>query len=320
MDTDLFRELLRNANWLWALLSLALGFAMMAVSCWKWRVLMGDLRSKVTFAEMLKVYAIGYYFSNLLPTNIGGDVARSYLLGEKVGSQSRSAVGVFLERGSGVLFLLLLVILAPLARPELYSHPALWIPAMLSAMLLLGLVLLVAFRKPIQKLESIVPGLVRRTVPFASFRAKLVVLWDGLFSQLRSFYRQLSAALLLLRSNPSEILAVAATTATFYGMTWMHAYFAFRVFGIAPAWVDVIAVTPAAMLVSTLPIAPFGSLGIMEASMTGYFSLVGIAPASGTAMGLFLRFQVVLTGLVGFFLFLGHKHAAQPTDGRGGKP
>ena len=308
IDTGNFRDLLRNADIFWVVFSLALTVGMISVSCWKWRILIGELRYKVTFVEMLKVYFIGYYFTNLLPTSIGGDVARSYLLGQKVGSHSASVVGVFLERGSGGLFLLLLVILAPLARPHLYSHPAVWIPALLSIMLLFGLALLVVFRKPIQKLESIVPAMVHRIVPFASFREKLSALWNGLFVWLHSFYCQLSAALLLLKSKPSEIFGVAGTTAAFYGMTWLNNYVVFRVFGVAPAWGDVIAVTPTVMLVTALPIAPFGSLGLMEASMTGYFALVGMTLASGTAAGLFLRFKTVLTGLVGLFLFIGHKY------------
>jgi hypothetical protein len=75
---------------------------------------------------------------------------------------------------------------------------------------------------------------------------------------------------------------------------------------------DVIAVTPASMFVTSLPITPFGSLGLMEASLVGYFALVGIAPASGTAMALFVRFHGILVGLAGLFFFLGRKESPPP--------
>jgi uncharacterized protein (TIRG00374 family) len=312
MDADLLWQLLLNANLYWASLSLVVGFCMLLVSCWKWWILMGEFRSEVTFAEALKIYCIGYYFGTFLPSSFGGDVVRSYFLGKKIGSHSASAAGVFLERGSGMVCLLLLVILAPLAKPQLYSHPAIWIPALLSAMLLLGLVVLVAFRKPIQKLEGIVPSWIRQAVPFRSLRDRSVVLWGGLFSRLRSFYHAVNSALVFIRNNPFDLLAVTVTTVAFYGMTWLSPWIAFRIFGNAPAMADVIAVTPASMLIASLPIAPFGSLGLMEASMAGYFALVGIAPASGTATALFLRFHVLLVGLAGLFFFLARKESLPP--------
>jgi glycosyltransferase 2 family protein len=312
IDVDLFWKLLLNANVYWASLSLTLGTCMLVVSCWKWWLLMGEFRHKVSFSEALKIYCIGYYFGIFLPSNFGGDFVRSYFLGKKIGNQSASAAGVFLERGSGMVFLLLLVILAPLAQPQLYSHPAIWIPALLAAMLLLGLILLVVFRKPIQRLEDIVPYWIRQLVPFHSLRDRFVVLWGALFSRLRSFYREVSSALAFIRTNPSDLLAVAGTTAAFYGMTWLNSWIAFRIFGVAPSIADVIAVTPAAMLVASLPIAPFGALGLMEASMAGYFAFVGIPPASSTAMALFLRLHVLLVGLAGLFFFLGRKDAPPP--------
>ena len=103
-------EQVRQFDWRFAVLSLLLSGAMVSISTWKWKVLLGQQGHALSFPHLLRVYFIGYYFSNFLPSNFGGDVVRSLYTGRRIGSQQRAAIAVFLERFTGLILLLVLVV------------------------------------------------------------------------------------------------------------------------------------------------------------------------------------------------------------------
>ena len=50
------------------------------------------------FSRLFVLYLIGKFFNNFMPSMVGGDITRILLLGRQIGSQSRSAASVILER------------------------------------------------------------------------------------------------------------------------------------------------------------------------------------------------------------------------------
>lgn len=67
---------LRASNLLWLLLSAGFFFAFLLVSNWRWQVLLNARGLRFSFGYLLKVYFVAWMFNNVLPTSIGGDVAR----------------------------------------------------------------------------------------------------------------------------------------------------------------------------------------------------------------------------------------------------
>jgi len=104
-------------------------FMMLIASCAKWKVVLDLKEKKVPFTELLKIYMVGYFFSNMLPSTVGGDVVRSYYAGRIIENQAFSAVSIFVERFSGILFLFILVIVAPVLQPQLYKSAYILFPA-----------------------------------------------------------------------------------------------------------------------------------------------------------------------------------------------
>jgi uncharacterized protein (TIRG00374 family) len=74
----------------------------------RWRYLVLD--SKVSIIYMIKLYFIGSFFNNFLPTSIGGDAYKILKLGEKIGSKTNSFTATFLERFIGMIALLVIAI------------------------------------------------------------------------------------------------------------------------------------------------------------------------------------------------------------------
>ena len=143
-----FTQMLKEVDLPYLLISVVLSVMMVGISCLKWHVLLAYHGSSVCYSILLRYYLIGYYFTTLLPSNMGGDAVRSYYAGKRIGSQTRAAVSVFIERISGLIFLLVLVAAAPMLHPRLYCHSAIWIPAVSAVCVIGALVVLSQARRP----------------------------------------------------------------------------------------------------------------------------------------------------------------------------
>jgi len=102
-----------------------------ALSAFKWGVLLRARGHDLPFPWLLGVYLIGQFANNFLPTSVGGDAARLLTLGRRIGSYAQASASVFLERLTGFLALSLIAIVAllisatDLLGPRLETDPGL---------------------------------------------------------------------------------------------------------------------------------------------------------------------------------------------------
>lgn len=299
-----FLGMLEQIDPVYVALSLTLSFAMVAVSCLKWHVLLRHQGTPVPYRHLFRLYLVGYYFTSLLPSNVGGDVARSYYVGKRIGSQSDAAVSVFIERVSGLLLLLILVVAAPALRPELYAQPTVLIPATGAAALLVVLGMLLRARQPLKRTLEVI-----HTWRSRHGGGRVVEGVERLVEAIREkalrFHQKLGRALHALKRDRTVLGPVLLLTVLFYVLTWINVYVSFRAFGVAVPLVDVIAVVPVCMIVAMIPIAPLASLALAEGTYIFYFGLLGVSTEASLAMGLLLRCKLLFIGLIGCLLYLG---------------
>lgn len=93
-------------------LALLIQLGCVVVSAVKWRVLLRARSHDLPFPWLLRVYFIGQFANNFLPTSVGGDALRVVQLGRRIGSYAQSSASVFLERLTGFLALSLIANLA----------------------------------------------------------------------------------------------------------------------------------------------------------------------------------------------------------------
>jgi len=110
MTNDLIKvyESLNSVNVSFILLASFLLIVNYLFSSLRWYYL--NLDKNVSFFYLLKLYLIGTFFNNFLPTSIGGDSYKIYKLGQKIGSTTHAFTATFLERFIGMLTLILLSI------------------------------------------------------------------------------------------------------------------------------------------------------------------------------------------------------------------
>lgn len=292
-------------------LSFGLSFIMVSMSCLKWMVIIRYEGYQVSFRELLKYYYVGYFFSNILPSNVGGDVARSCMLGKRIGSQSRAAVSVFLERVSGVVILLLLVVLAPLLRRDLYWSLLMQF-AVMGAIFLLVCIAASVFLKVFRSVvlspdEAVCDGreegdddtvVTRGAHKLVSFVVRLQRI---VFAKMRIFHERLLVSMSGLSTK--AVLLIVFLSCVFYFLTLINVLVAFAAFGIQIDVASCFAVLPAAMFVGMIPLLP-GGFGFAEGVYVCYFSLVGVSAPAALLMGLLLRVKILVLGFIGCGCFI----------------
>ena len=76
-----------------------------ALSAYKWRLLLAGRGQHQPYAWVLAAYLVGQFANNFLPTTVGGDALRVAQLGRRIGSYAEAAASVFLERLTGFVAL-----------------------------------------------------------------------------------------------------------------------------------------------------------------------------------------------------------------------
>lgn len=305
INTQQFVQTVRAMDLYYFVLSMLLALVMVASSCLKWKVSVRLTGMEVKFGRLCGIYLIGYYFSNLLPSNIGGDVVRSYYLGRSEGSQSKAAASVFIERFSGILLLLLLTVIMPVFHADGYRSPYLFVPALGAAGLLVIFLALLLIRSPLELLR--VSGKTIQHCLRQPAGGWLDRGFDRVLKVVGGVYEKIAGAVRAARVDRYALLKMIFLTVWFYLLTWVNVYLAFRTFGVFPTFIQVASVTPTIMMVSMIPVS-LGSLGLAEGAYVLYFSMIGMEPSTALAVGLFMRFKVLLIGSVGAFFYLMHRH------------
>ncbi|NCC93999.1 MAG: flippase-like domain-containing protein, partial [Opitutae bacterium] len=137
LDMEELLSQARGADPVYLLACVLFSFLMVAASTWKWWYLLRKQGHPLPFRHLYRWYFIGYFYSNFLPSNVGGDVARAWLAGRRCGSGSAALISIFAERFTGSLVLLALALAMPFLPGGLWRHPAVW-PVMLLALGLLA--------------------------------------------------------------------------------------------------------------------------------------------------------------------------------------
>ncbi len=308
-------EVFSRINWFYFAVAFALSPLGVTLSTLKWKMILDVQESQISFMKLYKIYLVGYFFSNILPSTVGGDVVRSVYAGNKIENQAFSAVSVFLERFTGLFLLLILVILAPLLHHNLYESPYIYIPSFLAFALLLLLLFIWNIREPFQLVEKFMQKtfiIFHKTTSYQYLCwcrwgvSLLERLYVGVLGKLKKFHSELTTALLAIRQDRILFVKISALTILFYIFTWFNVYICFRAFGVEQNFAALCALVPTILFVAQIPVTILGNLGFFESVFVVYFLLLDIPEAESLAMGLLLRIKMLSLGLFGYFFYLSY--------------
>lgn len=280
-----FRESFRSVEPLYLALLVFLPFPLQAVSTFRWRILLRALGLRVAFARLFTLYLIARFFSNFLPTMVGGDIVRAYQLSLDTCDASSTTAATVMERVIGLVALVSLLPVALLSDVIVTSFPL---------------------------LRYAIPAFVLAFV--AGLCGVFIWRWDLLWKRSRhpriqrvlSFIVETRTAMLRATRSIAAVLHAYWLSLLFYvgsaGCVWA----ASKSLGVDVEMAYLMAVIPLVLLAATLPISLNG-LGITEAGFAIFLELTGVPLADAIAVGLLLRVAVLLPAVIGGLLFLRHR-------------
>jgi uncharacterized protein (TIRG00374 family) len=286
-------EVIRNTTLfnisVFIILSILLAFLLIWVSCLKWQILLATRQIRVPMVKLLSLYVIGYFFNNLLPSNVGGDVVRMYELRRYTGQTSESVASVFLERFIGASALVFMAALSLIINWALFSRsPLLWvIIGILGAYG--GGVWLIFDRRALKAIMGRIS-----IKALARIGNKLKEIHDAIYR-----FRENKGVIVrtFLLSILYNILAIFNVQVCFFGLN------------IPVSLWDTAVTVPIVLLVGMLPIS-LGGLGLSEGAYVYGYGLFGISVPAAFSAALLLRAKTILTGALGGVFYGLQKRSA----------
>ncbi len=91
------------------------------ISSIRWHFVIKSLDRDIPALELLRVYLIGMFANIFLPSIIGGDALKAYIISKKIGLE-KSISSIFLERYNGLLALLFISLLSVLFFHNFFNY------------------------------------------------------------------------------------------------------------------------------------------------------------------------------------------------------
>lgn len=291
-------SIMKQVNVYYYLLSIFLCFIFLVLSNWRWKILLDARDLKFSFGYLLKVYFASWFFNNILPTAIGGDVIRIAFTTQKDYTTGRhrtspAFAAAFVDRFIGFIGIFFFASLASgvLFLTKMGTNHYLLLE--LAGFIFLLIVLLALFSDKVHRIFS---KMFSRIKIFG-----LGERFERAYQEIKE-YRQIKNRLVW-----SFFLSLVVQGAI--AMVW---------------WIIAIGISvkksilyyflyiPAIGVITMIPIS-IGGLGIRENSFVYIFNtLVGVAKEKATAIsGLFLILNL-LFAFIGGIIFLLMKRATPP--------
>ncbi len=255
-------------------------FVQMGVGGARWWAVMRAIETPLPWLELTKLFWIGGFFSQALPSSVGGDPIRIYMAYKDGLPLSKAINGVMLERVVTIIGLTLLVIaVQPWFVPKLNEETqmlTLTVLAMLGIGTIFGVIVLLYLDR----------------LPEALSKFRIVRGMNALAADSR---------LLFLR--PKGVMLASIFGVLTHVNISLCVFFLAMSIDVDVTWLDCMVLMPLVILVTTLPISIAG-WGVREGAMVTAFALVGVPREGALVLSLMLGILGIVLMIPGGFLWL----------------
>jgi len=247
-----------------------LSFLRIGIAAVRFRVLT-RMKMRIPLRSLIRHYFVAAYFNNLLPTVIGGDAVRLFMLADCGLPKREGAVYILIERTIGSVSLVLLALAGVLAYP-------------------------------------VSPGIKRVVIGMAILAAigtGVFLAGKPLYLRLALRHPALErafAALALLSQNPRALLWALILSVAFQMASIALSWLVALAFEIELSFLACLALVPLVWLITLLPIS-IGGIGLREVSFAYFFGTMDIPTEASLLISLGTFAALILPGGVGAWLF-----------------
>jgi uncharacterized protein (TIRG00374 family) len=281
--TSIF-QLFSKINIKFIALLVLMAFALNLVSCLKWKLFLQEYGNTISVFRLLSLYFIGKFFNNFFPSTVGGDIARSYILGKQIQSKRRSFASVILERLTGFIALNILAFIFALMNIQLLKVPVIAISFSVVGGSTIVLAVVLLFPQLLDTAFNAMPKIPLLVSAMNKFRILLQEL---------AFFK--GKYMLLAKSMGYSFI--------FHSMTIVQVYLVCRAIGFFPDFLDIALITPIILAITALPLTP-NKLGIWEWAFGVFLVQAGGEMVEGVTVALVLRGLGLSISVIGGILLI----------------
>ncbi len=280
----------RTASPFWLVAALGLYAVMIVISAWRWGLLLAAQGIRLSFRTLTSSFLVATFFNNFLPSNIGGDVVRIADTAPAAGSKTLATTVVLLDRGIGLLGLMLMAALGASAVTRFGSFGPLG-PGVLWGSLGLGAIIVTpAFLNP--------HWLAHVLRPLRVLHPEWVDERIG----------RLTAAFSRFREAPGALAGCFAGAVFVQGVLVAFYVAIARSMGIPIGFAELALIVPVSFLVQMLPISMNG-FGVREATFGFYFNRLGLPLESALLVSFMGAALVMLFSMSGGVAYAARRSA-----------
>lgn len=262
---------MKNANIYWLLAAVAAYSLSSFVSAWRWCHIAKNLGVELHYKRAVKLYYMGNFFNQILPSGIGGDAVKAVAIARGKDQKSASVHSVVLERLAGLGVLVAMLVFA---LPVIYEHfpPLAYIVALIGVGALFSLPVYFYLLKRPQILKK-----------------RKATAWIGRFfvDIEKAFVSFPKISFQLITSFTVQILSI------------LTLYFCALSVGSDVEFVYMLCFAPLMFLLLVLPIS-LGGWGLREGIAVSLFAGAGVMQSSDAlTMSLLVGFVVILASAPG---------------------
>jgi len=262
----------------WIALALLLLLAQVVVLALRWRKIAAACGANLGFMPAVQMSFIATFFNQVLPSTIGGDGVRIWLLARTGAGWARAAYSVLIDRIVGVFALASLVIACLPWTFELIRDP-----------IARAVLLAIGF------------GVVAGTFLFLFIGMRYRQFFDR-WMLTRHLSAASRAAITLCSSAPS-IVVIIACSIVIHLLTIIAAWCCTRAVAAPISFAQVLLLMPPVLLVSTMPISIAG-WGVRESSMIVAFAYAGLAQSNGLTLSILWGAASFAVGIAGGIVWI----------------
>ena len=275
-------ETLKCADFFFLGLAFAITPVLIFLSSWKWQILLSAQGIKVSLARLVVLYLMGYFFNNIMPSSVGGDVIRAYELGKYTHKKAESIASIFIERFTGLTALIFLALIAFLVKVRSFGDARLNI--------VMGIVV-------VGYISAFPLILDQRAFAFIHKKVRVRIL-----KELMDKLQKVQSAIIDYKGKNRTLGIAMIISFFFYIVAVVNVYLGCLAFGVHMPMAKLFLGVPMILVISMLPIS-IGGIGLSEWAYFFIFTKLGAAGSLGLLVALLMRVKAVVFGLLGGFLY-----------------
>ena len=283
-DVSTMATRFRQMDPAWTVAALGVYGLMLAVSAWRWRLLLRLQTVDVGLSTLTKSFLVATFFNNFLPSNIGGDVVRVADTAPFAGSKTLATTVVLIDRILGLIALLVLAAVASALAWNLGVHlqgmQYVWV-----ALVVFAGGLLVCLRNPERLARTVRSVLADRMLAVQTRLQNLVSAMGRFGQQPRGLWYAFGGALVV------QLLLVIFYVCAAHSLAVPFPFLAASV------------IVPISLAVQMIPLSING-FGVREAVFAFFFAGLGLNVSSALTLSLGSAALIMLFSLSGGAVFM----------------